>query len=563
MILFAAVPVLVWDFTMSSESWVAGGSPNQWMWGPVLAGPVELDVGWGTQLAGLTLHEATSTLTAPTLDTSAMTSPTLAVDHWYELGDGDLGVFEADVGAGWTSLEPVFGYVGGDGLRGATGAFELIAIPLPVAPVVGVRLKLVTDDAGAGLGWYLRGASLVDGDAAAPQLEPMVLPADTQDVAGPYVFEVSAIDDVATTAVDLIIGGDRTAFVSQGGNLWRAELPTVSPGTRVDYVIEATDGANVAYWPTLGTGSFRVFLAAPTNLEASESGRQIGSSVPLCWTAPVSPETVLATQWLVDGVVVGEGPGTCATVPVDATGSYDFQVRGRFDAGVGDASDVLTLDVEVPSIGMVEPAEAYSGDAVRVTVSGEGLYLDAAAAVSFGEGIDVVETEVVDAMTLRATLAVSDDAAVGAREVVIDTPYGEVVGAFSVRDGAERPHIVSVTPGTLVQGDEATLTILASAPWAGEIATFDDGDVVVVAPPKVDGATLTVRVAVASRASAGLHDLVLDDGLRLWTASVEVEEWVAPPAGNCDHGRGGAWWSVLAVAWWRQRARKADIASAT
>lgn len=563
MILLAAIPVLVWDFTTSNGSWVSGGSPTQWMWGPVVAGPVELDVGWGTQLGGLTLHEATSTLTSPVLDTSAMTSPTLAVDHWHDLGDGDLGVFEADVGAGWTSLEPVFGYVGGDGLRGATGTFESIAIPLPVAPVVAVRLKLVTDDAGAGLGWYVRGASLVDGDAAAPLLEPILLPVDTQDVAGPYVFEVSAVDDVATSGVDLIVGGERTAFVDQGGDLWRAELPAVPPGTRIDYLIEATDGANVATWPTLGTGSFRVYLAAPTDLAAAEPGRQIGAAVPLCWTAPVTPETVLTTQWLVDGVIVGEGPGTCASVPVDATGTREFRVRGRFDAGVGDVSEPLLLDVELASIGSVEPAEAYAGDAVRVTVTGLGLYLDAASSISFGDGIDVVETEVVDAMTLRATLNVSSDAEVGEREVVVDTPYGEVVGAFDVRDGAERPHILSVTPGSLVQGDEATLTVLASAPWADDIATFDDGEVVVVAPPKVDGTTLTVRVAVASRAAVGTHDLVLDDGLRLWTASVYVEEWVAPPAKNCAHGGGAPWLAVLALAWRRQRARKADIASAT
>ena len=170
----------------------------------------------------------------------------------------------------------------------------------------------------------------------------------------------------------------------------------------------------------------------------------------------------------------------------------------------------------------------------------------------------------IDVDTAVARVHIDAAAVVGPKDLAVATPFGvwSFPEAFYVGDPADAPRVVSVDPPRVERGAEASITITVSEPFhQPDVAVDAPADLLVTELPPADADTITVRVAAATRAGIGAHELVLDDGARLWTATIEVVENARSPQRNCEVG-GGTHASVAvavvaaAAAWTRAGRRR-------
>ncbi|MCB9688882.1 MAG: hypothetical protein H6735_27825 [Alphaproteobacteria bacterium] len=558
--LLLAVPLVVLDFDSSPGPLVEGGDTGQWAWGTPTVGPVGGGRTWATVLDGPYLHDTLDWLELPTGSLAGATRPTLELRHWYAMDAGDAGLLEVDRGSGWEPFAPYGGYPDPAGFSGASNGWidsfwDLSGL------TAGTRLRLAfrADAAVADDGWYLSRLRVLDGDALAPSIAPATVPTDTQDLDGPYVVALDVTDDVGVTGVSVwwsADGGAEQEAVATlvSGDRYRAEIPGRAPDTVVRWRAEATDGENVAAWPPSGTDDFRVFLAAPTDLAADLPARPVTQWLPLSWTTPVSPHAVARYELVQDGTRTTSTAATAVTVPAEAELDGRFVVRAVYDIDgtevAGDDSAQLDLTYEVPAIDPLDPEQVWQGDQVRLRVEGVSLYLvQGASTLACGEGIDVLLTDIVDAGTAEVLVQVDEEAALGPRDLTVDGPVGRFVfeDALTVGDDLDAPRIARVEPASLPQGAEAPIELQATVPFAGPVTVTVDEDLLVTSEPEVDGDLATVSLAASTFARVGAHTLVLDDGRRLWSTTIFVEEVVLglpEGCGGCASTRPG-----VAVGW--------------
>lgn len=566
-VLALALPLLVWDLTESDGGLVSGGTPGQWEWAIPREGPELGSPAWCTAAASTYLHEADDTLELPALDLSEAARPSLLLTHWYDVRAGDRAVLEVDDGGGWAVADVVGGYPDADGFVGASDGFVTDVIDLRgwgEAPRV--RLRFTTDASLAAAGWVVTGVGLYDGDVSAPRVAPISLPEDTQDLDGPYVVELEVLDDADAVSVSV--------FYAAGGSAWReltaardgdratVEIPAQPPGTEVVWYAEADDGSWQTRWPEVGAASFRVFLAAPQDLHTT-ADRLVGQTVELDWLPPDSPHPVLEYELLVDGVVAASLDRPPGEVPIEASGPWGLAVRALYDAGIGDTTDEIVVDVDVPVLEL-QPAWAWQGDQVRVTLTGENLYLDEdSTALSLGQGV-TTELEVLDVGRATALVTLTEHAEVGLRACTVSGAFGAYTfpEAFEVLPGEDRPSVVEVLPDEVQQGETREVTIVASEPLAGEVSV-DVGEGLVASTPVVDGDEVRFELAAAVDAAPGSRSLILDDGTRLWQAEIRVVNVAVPPQPTCATASARGAWMVLLLPLlgWRQRRRSASRAA--
>ncbi|MEQ1572549.1 MAG: hypothetical protein ABMA64_43415, partial [Myxococcota bacterium] len=418
---------------------------------------------------------------------------------------------------------------------------------------------LTADPAGADAGWYVASVELWDGDIVPPSVRVDHPPTDTQDLVGPYEVVAELADDVGVTEVSLryAVDGGPSSTVEMGGDPAVGSIPAAPVGASVSWWIEAVDaGQNAGRWPATGEASFRVFLAAPTGLRAEPPERGVASEVALTWDPPSTPHGVSGYQVFREGVVlpVAVTSGPSASVALAAGQPQVFQVAAVYDAGLGDRSEPLSLDLEVPVLDPIEPAIGYQGDALTLRLSGRSLYLaqDAVDVTFDRSDLEVTAIDVRDVSTAYVSVEIADDAETGPVDVTLDGPAGTFVFAsrFDVRDGSDAPRIVSITPDEVSQGATATLAIEASVAFAGPPAVWVDEDLLVTGPVEWQGDAFTVPIAVAAGASPGPHPVSVDDGQRLYTTTLTVTERRTVVRDGCAHGPvGGGWgaWCALAL----------------
>ena len=537
------IPLVLYELELDDGGFVESGDIEQWQWGAVHNGPGSGFDGanaWSTGLAADYLNDAVDYLEIPIPDLTGAARPALRFMHWYDIDAGDTGWIEVDDGSGWRVAAPFYGYPGGSGFTGSSGGWGPTVLDLSgegTSPRV--RLGFSSDVSGVADGWTLDAVGVWDGDVTPPQVSDLDELADTEDVEGPYVVGVTAIDDVGVADVTLwwaVEGGQETALAmtSDGADLWRAGIPAQEPDTRVRYRVEASDGVNTAVLPAQGSYAFRVYLPAPAGLVGPE-GRVVGTRAHLSWTPPETTHAVLGYEVWRGTTATLEVIGTEADVPL--RGAFDvFSVRARFDAGLGDPSDTVSVDAVVPEVGALSPAEAWAGDTIRVVLHGSYLLLDAGTVeVDLGEGVVVVGVEVRDVDTAMLSLRVDADAEAGIRDLRLSTPFYELeeAAAFAVLPAEDRPRLTSVEPDHVLQGAEGVLTLRV----VGELAatpTASLGEGIVVQTVEVDGQTVTVEYGCAPDASIGSHTVELDDGVRVFSGvSIEVRDVTVAPARTC------------------------------
>ena len=281
-----------------------------------------------------------------------------------------------------------------------------------------------------------------------------------------------------------------------------------------------------------------MYLAAPTGLQAVDDGRRVADSVELTWLPPVSPHPVDGYRVLREGTVIPIAivSEPSAVVSLQADQAQEFYVVAQYDAGVGDPSDPVQLDYEVPTLDPVEPKIGYQGEELFVDVGGQSLYLlQGQSSVDLGPDIEVLDLDVRDVARAVVHVQIAADAAIGPVDLTVDGPMGRFVfnAAFDVRNGADAPSIRDLTPKAIGQGEEATLTLDATVDFAAPPAIGTDEDLLVTGPVEVDGHTVTVPIAASTRARVGLHTLTIDDGERLYTADLQVDERLSHLKNGC------------------------------
>ncbi|MDP6934503.1 MAG: hypothetical protein QGG40_16375, partial [Myxococcota bacterium] len=384
------------------ESWsldddagfVSTGDTVQWAWGTVSSGPgsgYDGETAWATVLDGDYLHDSTDELTLASVDLTSLSRPVLGFVHWYDIDQDDGAWVEIFSDGAWQVAEPIYGYVSESGFVDASGDWETSWVDLTGLDDSGqVRFVLSTDTSVSRAGWYLDNLVLWDGDPVPPSIRGVSELSDTQDLEGPYVVSATVVDDLATPTVELVwsVGGveERETLVNQGDDLYEGEIPGQDPDTEMSWWIEASDGENLAISPDEGVHEFRVYLASPTDLTFLDD-RLVGTEIELDWTPPDSPHEVLYYRIYRDDEFLEVGMEPPLHVGVEEE-SHTFEVAAFYDAGEGDRSESLAVDVYLPEVTSLAPAEAWQGDQVRVEVRGSYLlFAEEGVEIEMGAGI--------------------------------------------------------------------------------------------------------------------------------------------------------------------------------
>jgi hypothetical protein len=554
----ASDPFLVWDLEQDDGGFQASGDLLQWRWGEPSAGPgggFDGRRAWAVGLTGNYLNDSTDYLTLPLLDLAGVGRPVLSFEQWYVFGSGDAGWIELDEGLGWHRVEPVYGYPTAAGWAGTSGGWQLASVELPAASAVQARFVFSADLTGVGAGWFLDNLAVWDGDVTPPRVGSLDRLSDSELLDTPFRVGVEVEDDTGVDAVTLhwstsLGETGELAMVPAGDGTWSGSLPGQGPDTRVSYHVVATDGANETRAPGAGEASFRVYLPAPTDL-SGPSGRVVATEVDLSWTAPDSIHPVVGYEiWNAEGQLATSG-GTAASVPLSGVDDR-FRVRAVYDVGAGDFSAEWEVDGWVPAVLGVAPDAGWPGDRLRVEVIAEhAVFVDGEVAVALGPDVTVTEVEVRDVDRLFLHIEVDDGAAAGPRDLEIDSAAGRftLADGFTVRDAGERPRLVALDPGSVVQGDDGRMRLR----FVGEMATLPSvqaGEGVVVEVESIDGDELVLRYAVAGTAPVGDHAVLVDDGTRIFEGvSLEVRDWRAPVLSGCATAGGAApaWAGLLAA----------------
>jgi hypothetical protein len=555
-------PVHSVDLATDDGGWVASGDTLQWAWSAApAAGPG--GGSWGTNPDGNYLHDADDAVRASLPGLGGSPRVTLRVEHAYDVVSGDQAWLEIDAGAGWQAAAPIGGWPHPDGFVGDSGGWVVDHVDLSgLGDVTAVRFRLIADPSQAASGWYVRRLDLYDADIVAPRLSPLILPSDNQDLDGPYVVQLSVDDPAGVVDAALHWSTDTDAgsvpLVDVGNGVLEGLIEGQPAGSVVEWHAEVDDGALVGRYPEEGTASFRVFLAAPTGLQAHLDGARVATDVALTWTPPVSPHPVRGYLVSEEGGLTLEAPLPALSWPLSADGTGRLSVVADYGSlGIGDASPPLSLAVEVPELTSLLPAEGAAGQQLYVDLSGEGLYLSPeSTVVSMGEGIEVLSVEVGDVQQARLLLEIEPGAAPGPRDLYVAGAQGEAWfdEAFEVLGADRLPTVRSVEPGTLMQGDSAIVVVTVSEPFAGPVVVDPGDGVVVTEPAVVDGTELRVGLAALGDAPTGERTLLLDDGRRLWPAPLVVSPYRSSVQRSCAQtGAGGAWWLAVGLLLARRR----------
>lgn len=570
--LATSTPVVEWPLTEDDGGFSASGETSQWQWGTVASGPQAGWVGetaWATGLDRPYLNDTLDYLQLPSADLSTATRPVLRFYHWYEIDTGgDAGWVEVWDGADWSRLEPVYGYPTDAGFSGNSSGWRPTWFDLTgISDTADVRLAFSADDRVALAGWYVDDVAVIDGDPVPPKVVISSEPTDNQDLDGPYLVTAQVIDDLgaATATIHWKTASDEgsSPMIEGAEGQFLGGIPGVSPDTVVSWWIVASDGTNETTEPEGDPETFRVYLAAPTDL-AGPSGRIVGTSAALTWTAPDSPHTVLGYRVYSDGALVTSSQEASAETPLTSD-APQISVSALYAEGEGDRSDAITLSAYIPVVTAIDPSSAWQGETLRLDLRGTTLLLvDDDVELDLGDDIDVDDVEVVDADHAVFTVCVDAAATLGERDGELRT-NGSTLPLpvrFDVLDGDDRPRLLSVRPETITQGETTDLEIRANTSLA-DTPDLDLGEGVIVESTSFDGDLVTARVAVAWDAPVGERAIQVDDGDRLLSGvNLRVRNAATTPQRSCSQGGGrpGSGLLVIVLGALLSRRRRASAA---
>lgn len=227
----------------------------------------------------------------------------------------------------------------------------------------------------------------------------------------------------------------------------------------------------------------------------------------------VSPNIVVNSKTLVSPT---ELRVNVSIADAAVTSFYDVAVDAITEARGFTVTEVAPI---VPTIVSLTPnASARGVTGLAVTIVGENVSFTDASVVSFGDGITVTGTTLVNATTLNATITVAADAAAGFRDVTVNTAgiTAAILSGFQVT--VPPADIVSITPSSGSRGATGlAVTIVGENTTFSSASTVSFGDgVTVTGTSLVNATTLTATISIAADAAVGTRDVrVTTDGQTL------------------------------------------------
>ena len=225
-----------------------------------------------------------------------------------------------------------------------------------------------------------------------------------------------------------------------------------------------------------------------------------------------------------------------ANITVDPSAQIAFRTA-RVNTGTGSDKMTRALFVDIgtlaiPVIAGLTPAAGHQGGTLDVAITGTNThFVDGSTRADFGTGVNVASLTVTDATHATAHVNVAADSPLGFHDVFVTTgaESAALLRGFFVDVSGATGSLVSVTPGTVVQGGSTTVIVHGSNTLfdATSTASFGDG-VTVVNTSVIDPTDLSVVLMVAPDAPLGPHDvtvttgadtLTLPGGLRVATAT--------------------------------------------
>ena len=578
-----ATELTTWDTSsLAASGFVSGGIPGSWNCGLVASGPgggFDDATACATGLNGSYGNNAEDLLGLPSFDISGAVRPILMFNSWWNFESGDVGSLQIFQDGAWVDTAPIYGYPGGGGDLSGAGGWERMWVDLSgLSNSDEVRLRFTSNVAVLSDGWYVDDFELWDGDIVAPRIGAITQLQDTDNLTNPYVVEADAEDDVGLTGVTLkySVNGSASVSVPMGVTApghFVAEIPPQPHDSTVVYWVVASDLTNSTSAPEGAPAQFLVRLPAPLELSGPDGVHHAGSA-DLSWSAPESDLPVVAYRLYRGEELIDEVSDLFATVVLEGDGLdlYSVSALYELEPGVeeeGYRSEPLAIDSAPPRIVEVSPGSIFQGDHVYLTVLGrEMIFVEGEVELDLGDGVLVENVEVENVDRLRASLEISESAAVGFREVTVESGGFEVAldGALEIVDGAERPKVELVEPPSARQGESFEITLELSGPIAG-LPRIDLGEGVVVDRVEWPAADRVLASGVVAwDAPLGEREIFLDDGVRLVEGgSFTVLDQVIDPVSTCSTvgsagSRGaGALGALAAFVLLRRRRSRSEI----
>lgn len=219
---------------------------------------------------------------------------------------------------------------------------------------------------------------------------------------------------------------------------------------------------------------------------------------------------------VVNSTTVSDATHATAGITIDmmaVPGPRDVNVLTGSEAPLALAGGFNVLEVSIQS---VDPAGGNQGTTIDVAITGSNTGFGEGSAASFGEGIVVNSTSVLDATHAVANVTIGMIAAPGARDVNVVTGSEAprpLAGGFSVREA----RLSSVTPGSGNQGTTLDVALVgANTDFAQGVSKADFGEGITVNSMNVNDTMHAVaNITIAGKAAPGSRDVKVGTGLQV------------------------------------------------
>lgn len=168
----------------------------------------------------------------------------------------------------------------------------------------------------------------------------------------------------------------------------------------------------------------------------------------------------------------------------------------------------------VPTIVSLTPNTGSPGaTALQVTIVGAKATFTESSVVSFGAGITVTGTTLVDAQTLRATIAIAADAAAGFRDVTVSTADGAAAILAGFQVTVQSAAVTGITPSSGRAGDTGVAVTISGTSLSSPATVAFSGGGITVRSVTVDSATqITAIIDIDRNASISTRTVTVTVG---------------------------------------------------
>ena len=225
------------------------------------------------------------------------------------------------------------------------------------------------------------------------------------------------------------------------------------------------------------------------------------------------------------GVTATSGTVLSATLAVDlATPVGPSNVTVTTGSEVATGSAKFTVEAAPPVTIHVSPPSEMRGVTTAVDINGQNTHFGPASVVSFaGAGITVSDVTVFSETTIRATMVIGPNAALGASAVTVTTGSEHATGGvFTVELNPALVKITSVTPGTLPRGSSAVAVSITGQQTnfdATSVVSFAGAGIEISAYSLVSPTAMQATISIAEDAPMVASDVTVTTGSEVATGA--------------------------------------------